>query len=334
MEVFADNINTTKTLPSALEESLPYMDEKFGLESQSGGLSREAGEAVAKARKTVARSLGVKTGDIFFVPSAESFFYAMLPVFLSRDGVISQPEWLNLRNSTKTVDSAGLFEFVDSVPVDEDINSVICVYGGGTDFDRGVEKLAEDGVPVVADVSLAVSRMPLFLRKHKWDYALIDGNLAYGPDGVNIVYASENSFLRKCGLLNSAMPSGRVSVASIVGCSHALEFIRGRMEMENDKLKKFEVILNNDFSDGIEDAEIVTDNQIPGVVSLKVSDIDAVDLDKYMEDKLGIYVDTRQKEKDAVLTVVLGIYTEMEDVEMLGDMIPTAITNVRRGVTE
>src|SRR5690606_29815641 len=64
--IYFDNAATTALDPKVLEAMLPFLTEKFGNPSSIYSYGRESKMGIEAARKTVAKILGTKPGNIFF----------------------------------------------------------------------------------------------------------------------------------------------------------------------------------------------------------------------------------------------------------------------------
>src|SRR5919112_1654434 len=64
--IYFDNAATTPLEPEVLQAMLPYMSTHFGNPSSIYSYGRETRMAIENARKTVAKILGCKPGEIFF----------------------------------------------------------------------------------------------------------------------------------------------------------------------------------------------------------------------------------------------------------------------------
>jgi cysteine desulfurase len=64
--IYLDNAATTALDPEVLQTMLPYMQTHFGNPSSIYSYGRETRLAIENARKSVARILGAKPGEIFF----------------------------------------------------------------------------------------------------------------------------------------------------------------------------------------------------------------------------------------------------------------------------
>ncbi|MBD0331769.1 MAG: aminotransferase class V-fold PLP-dependent enzyme, partial [Chitinophagaceae bacterium] len=66
VRIYFDNAATTPLDPEVLQAMLPYMSTHFGNPSSIYSYGRETRLAIENARKTIARILGAKPGEIFF----------------------------------------------------------------------------------------------------------------------------------------------------------------------------------------------------------------------------------------------------------------------------
>lgn len=66
MEVYADNAATTKMSRAAVEAMIPYFEEVYGNPSSLHNPGRRAAQGLYFARKTIADTLGVMPGEIYF----------------------------------------------------------------------------------------------------------------------------------------------------------------------------------------------------------------------------------------------------------------------------
>ena len=125
MVIYFDNAATTAVKPEVLEAMLPFFKDCYGNPSSifySKG--REAGEEVAKARKTIAGCLGCKDTEIFFTScGSEADNWAIKGIaqaYKSRGKnkiITSQIEHHAVINTCKFLEKNG-FEVV-YLPVDE-----------------------------------------------------------------------------------------------------------------------------------------------------------------------------------------------------------------------
>ena len=64
--VYLDNAATTPLHPRVLEAMMPYLTSNYGNPSATYALGRAAGDAVQKARRTVAGIIGCRPTEIVF----------------------------------------------------------------------------------------------------------------------------------------------------------------------------------------------------------------------------------------------------------------------------
>ena len=118
---YLDNAATTQILPEVLSEALPYLNEEFGNPSSLYSLGTRAGNAVKRARESLARSFGVPPQGITFTGSGtESDNLALRGVFRStrlkgERLLISAIEHAAVRETARDLAREGVR--VDSIPV-------------------------------------------------------------------------------------------------------------------------------------------------------------------------------------------------------------------------
>jgi len=66
MTIYLDNAATTKIDPSSLEEMIPFFEKNYGNASSVHQLGQKAKEAIEKARKIIAQSMGANSEEIVF----------------------------------------------------------------------------------------------------------------------------------------------------------------------------------------------------------------------------------------------------------------------------
>ncbi len=64
--VYLDNAATTKVDERVFEKMKPYFIENYGNASSQHIMGREGKDALEKSRKTIAKPINAKTGDIYF----------------------------------------------------------------------------------------------------------------------------------------------------------------------------------------------------------------------------------------------------------------------------
>ena len=64
---YFDNGATTKAKPEVLEEMMPYFSEHYGNPSSVYGLARDSKKAIEEAREKVAKLIGAKKQEIYFM---------------------------------------------------------------------------------------------------------------------------------------------------------------------------------------------------------------------------------------------------------------------------
>ncbi len=65
--IYLDNAATTRTAPEVVEAMMPYFTEQYGNPSSLYGFASHNKDAVSKARKTIAQTIGAKEKEIYFL---------------------------------------------------------------------------------------------------------------------------------------------------------------------------------------------------------------------------------------------------------------------------
>ena len=112
-EIYMDNAATTAVAPEVIKEMLPYFDQKYGNASSTHSKGREAKDAMEKARKTIAKSIGASPEEIIFTSGGtESNNFALKGIaFANRSKgnhiIISRIEHDCIINSCKWLEKQG-----------------------------------------------------------------------------------------------------------------------------------------------------------------------------------------------------------------------------------
>ncbi len=122
MEVYLDNVSTTRLHPQVLEAMLPYLRDNFGNPSNQHHIGAAARKAISEAREKVSSLIGSRDDEIIFTSSGtEANNLALKGVASARQDkgkhlVVSSVEHFSVLHSARTLEKQG-FE-VTYLPVD------------------------------------------------------------------------------------------------------------------------------------------------------------------------------------------------------------------------
>jgi len=263
--IYLDNAATTALSPEALEAMMPYLTESFGNPSSIYSLGRSNRVAIESARKTVARSLGVKPSSIFFTScGTESNNMAILSairdlgctsiitspiehhavlhtaehysrqhllpldfVSLDQEGVV---DYADLEQKLKYHHENGRKSLVSLMYANNEIGSLL-------DLQRADQLCRKYGAIFHSDCVQAVGHYPINLSETSVHFISASGHKFHGPKGVGILYV--NPSLAVAPLIHGGsqernMRAGTENVYGIIGFARALELAVQSYERDSE----------------------------------------------------------------------------------------------------
>jgi len=271
--LYLDTQSTTPLDPRVLDTMMPYMMNLYGNpHSRTHAYGRESDDAVEKARKQVADSIGADPREIIFTSGAtESNNITIKGVarfYKSKKNhvITTQTEHKCVLDSCRILEAEG-FE-VTYLPVQENgiidmellASSIrpetVLVSAMFINNEIGVKQpVAEIGalcrskkVFFHTDAAQAVGKVPIDVNEMKIDLMSISGHKIYGPKGVGALYVRRRPRVRLEALQSGGgqergMRSGTVPTPLVVGmgaaCSLSMEemsYDSARIKMLSDRL--------------------------------------------------------------------------------------------------
>lgn len=259
--IYLDNAATTPLDPEVLDAMMPYLTEKFGNPSSVYSYGRESKMAIEAARKTVARILNCKPGEIFFTSGGtESSNTAInasvkdlgctriitFPVEhhatlhtvegLAKSGAVELQYVKMLPNGH--IDMAHLEELLKS----SDKKTLLTLMhanneiGNLMDIDAVGELCKKYGAIFHSDTVQTVGHYPFDLQKTHVHFINGAGHKFHGPKGVGILYINEE--VRITPLIHGGgqernMRAGTENLYGIVGFAKALELAADRYNSDS-----------------------------------------------------------------------------------------------------
>lgn len=265
--VYLDHAATTPLHPAALEAMLPYLRGSFGNPSATYRLGKEASDAVAQARATVARIIGCRPTEIVFTSGgSESINTAIKGVAFqqkkARAGnhiVTTQIEHHAVLHACQYLERFG-FD-VTYLPVDRygfvtpdqvaaavtDRTVLVSVMTANNEIGT-VEPVPEIAhavreraaslkkrIPFHTDAVQAPNSMPIDIAGRAVDLMSLAAHKFRGPKGVGILYIRRGvPFLaqQNGGGQERQRRAGTENVAGIVGAAEALRLTQASLEAD------------------------------------------------------------------------------------------------------
>jgi len=248
--IYFDNAATTALDPKVLEAMLPFLTEKFGNPSSIYSYGRESKMGIEAARKTVAKILGTKPGNIFFTSGGTESTNTAITAAVRDLGVqriITSPiEHHATLHTVEYFATRGIkAEYVSILPnghVDlasleallaaEQVPTLVTLMHANNEIGNLLpikevgELCREYNAYFHCDTVQTVGHYPLNFSELHLHFANGAGHKFHGPKGVGILYIADEVQIKP--LINGGgqernMRAGTENIYGIVGFAKALE---------------------------------------------------------------------------------------------------------------
>ena len=264
--IYFDNAATTPLDPEVLQTMLPYMSTHFGNPSSIYSYGREARLAIENARKTVAKILGCKPGEIFFTSGGTESNNTAIVASIRDLGcrhIITSP--IEHHAVLHAVEHYGHYEkvgtsFVSLLPdgqIDyENLESQLANYnekclvtlmhannevGVILDIKKVGEICKKYNAIFHSDCVQTVGHYPLDLSSLHIHFISGAGHKFHGPKGTGILYVNESLSIKPFilgGGQERNMRAGTENVYGIVGFAKALEIATANYAKDSAYIKE------------------------------------------------------------------------------------------------
>ncbi len=265
--VYMDNNATTMVAPEVLTAMTPYLAELYGNPSSMHTFGGQVGEALDTARNEVAQLLGCAPEEIVFTScGTESDSTALLSALRSapenRHIVTTRVEHPAIKNLCENINAftghkykvtrlkvsaeglLDLEEYAQALTEDTAIVSVMWA-NNETGVVFPVEEMARmaknRGILFHTDAVQAVGKIPINLKELDIDYLSMSGHKLHAPKGVGVLYVKKGTpfvpFMSG-GHQEGGRRGGTENVASIVALGRACRLAGGKMEEENERVRR------------------------------------------------------------------------------------------------
>ena len=260
--IYLDNAATTKTAPEVVEAMLPYFTEYFGNASSVYGFAGNSKEAMAKARETIANSLGAKANEIYFTAGgSEADNWALkataeaykakgnhiITTKIEHHAILHTAEWLEKNGFEVTylnVDENGvvkLDELKAAIRPETILNSVMFANNeiGTIEPIKEIGEIAKaNGILFHTDAVQAFGQVPINVDELNIDMLSSSGHKLNGPKGIGFLYIRKGVKIRSFvhgGAQERKRRAGTENIPGIVGYGAAVERAMNTMKERTDK---------------------------------------------------------------------------------------------------
>jgi len=248
--IYLDNAATTKTAPEVTEAMLPYFSELYGNPSSVYSFSQKSREAVAKARETIAKSMGAKTEEIYFTAGgSESDNWALkaaaeaygskgrhiITTKIEHHAILHTGEWLEKHGFEVTyldVDEWGTVKLEELKKAIRPTTILISVMFANNEIGtiqpiKEIGEIAkEHGILFHTDAVQAFGQLPINVDELHIDMLSASAHKLNGPKGIGCLYIRKGVKIRSFvhgGAQERKRRAGTENVPGIVGFGAAVE---------------------------------------------------------------------------------------------------------------
>jgi cysteine desulfurase len=249
-EIYLDNAATTKTDPRVLEAMLPFFNKFYGNASSLHDLGMKSREAIERARKIIAKSIGAKPEEIIFTSGGtESNNFAIKgAAFANKDKgnhiittkiehkcILESCKWLESQGFEVTYLDVDNYGFVDPRELEKAITKrtiLVSIIHGQNEIGtiQDLKTLGEickrHGVLLHTDACQSHTKTLLNVKKQPVDLITLNAHKIHGPKGVGALYIRKGTKIQiwqHGGGQEMKWRSGTENVPSIVGFAEAVK---------------------------------------------------------------------------------------------------------------
>ncbi len=256
--IYLDNAATTALDPLVLEAMMPYLTDQFGNPSSIYSYGRESRLAIENARRSVARSLHVTPGEIFFTSggteSDNMAIYTAVHDLSCRVIITSAIEHHAVLHAAErqVKDGHAQLKYVQVLPdghidlthlrqlLQESSEKCLVTLmhanneiGNLLDLNAVADLCVEFGAIFHSDTVQTVGHYQLNLSHPGIHFATGAAHKFHGPKGVGLLYISQDIQVRPLiegGGQERNMRAGTENLYGVVGFAKALELAESRMQ--------------------------------------------------------------------------------------------------------
>ena len=378
-KIYLDYNATTAVDVRVVDAMLPYFTEKFGNASSDHVFGWDAGEAAENAREQIAGLLHCKPTGITFTSGATEAANLALFGFCERNRakgnhiITCKTEHKAILDAMKALESKG-FEVtyldvdaegnIDIKELEQAITSstiLVCLMLANNETGlihpmNEIEKIVHlKDVKLMSDITQAVGKIPVDLKKLNLDLAIFSSHKIYGPKGAGALYINKKNKVELDpyifgGGQEKGMRPGTMNVPGIVGFGKAAEIAFSEMKAGSAGILKLKNMLESDLKN-IGGATINSEacDRLPNTTNISFENIDGNLLLRKLNNlaiSRGSACTSNTIQASHVLKAMglsddlalsslrisLGSYTSIEDIEFAVKEITKTVNGLKRAM--
>ncbi|WP_432628472.1 cysteine desulfurase NifS [Brotaphodocola sp.] len=255
--IYLDHAATTRTRPEVVEAMLPYFTELYGNPSSVYDFSAPCKQAVAKARETIAKTIGAKPSEIYFTAGgSESDNWALeatadalkdkgrhiITSKIEHHAILHTCKYLEEHGFEVTylnVDENGVVKLEELEKAIRPDTILISVMYANNEIGtiQPIAKIGEiakaHGIWFHTDAVQAYGHVPIDVNESGIDMMSASGHKFGGPKGIGFLYIRSNVRIRAFihgGAQERGRRAGTENVPGIVGMGKAAEIAAQTMQ--------------------------------------------------------------------------------------------------------
>ncbi|MBR0575796.1 cysteine desulfurase [Proteiniclasticum sp. BAD-10] len=317
MEAYLDNAATTPMHKQAVRVMADALENEYGNPNSLHQVGRRAEDALERARKTLAQSIGAAPGEIIFTSGATEGNNQILRSFIKEGAhiitsAIEHPSVLRTLEYAKSqgvrVDFLGVDALgrIDPLELEAKITKdTVLVSLMMVNNEMGAIQDLAALAPIIrrksrrakfhSDAVQGYLKLPLEVKKADLDFLTVSAHKVHGPKGCGFVYVRKGQ--RPASLLlggeqEQGLRAGTVNVPAIVGFEAAVNALAPHVEENAARVKNLKAELLRELSslEGIQ-VNSPLEETSPYILSIGIPGTRGEVMLHYLSDK-GVYVST------------------------------------------
>lgn len=279
--IYFDNAATTSLDPEVLQAMMPYLTEKFGNPSSVYSYGRETKMAIENARKSVAKTLNVSPGEIFFTSGGTESTNTAINAAIRDLGcghIISSPiehhatlhtvEYLAHSGQArlsfvKLTDNGHVdLNHLEELIANSEERTVVTLMHANNEIGnlldiKAVGEICKKYDAIFhSDTVQTVGHYPIDLKSIHVHFINGAAHKFHGPKGVGILYVNHDISIKPYlngGSQERNMRAGTENLYGIVGFAKALEIATAGYENDSEHVKGLKLYMAHQLQDNFTD---------------------------------------------------------------------------------
>ena len=303
-KIYLDYNATTPVDKRVVDVMLPYFTENLGNASSDHVFGWDAAEAVEISREQIAALIHCRPTELTFTSGATEAANLALFGFCERNPVkgnhiiTCKTEHKAVLDTMRALENKGCevtyleVNSEGSIDLPELANAItpetilVCIMLANNEIGfihpmQKIEKIVHSqGVKLMSDITQAVGKIPVDLKKLNLDLAIFSSHKIYGPKGVGALYINKKNEVEVDpyifgGGQEKGIRPGTLNVPGIVGFGKAAEFAFSEMEAESARILNLRNKLESELKN-IEGAKINAEScdRLPNTTNVSFENID------------------------------------------------------------